>query len=243
MGTRDEIKDEIDQLSGDGQEVLRHISTYMASFEFIEAYQKWYTRAIKLVSLLGKERLEDFNSYYLPNPNRRGISVREGTYVIHDYISGADPRDMGDGRQRAIKLKFVAQLGIVKSLSTRIDSVLSDVEGHLFAELQDEELKVASHLIEINLRAAGAVSGVVLEKHLQRAAANHEITIEKKSPTIADLNEPLKKNDVYDIVTWRKIQHLADIRNYCDHNKGREPTEDEVKELISGTNSIIKTVF
>lgn len=83
----------------------------------------------------------------------------------------------------------------------------------------------------------------MLEGHLQRVAANHSVTISKTNPTINDLNDPLKNDGVYDIVTWRKIQHLADIRNYCDHKKDREPTEEEVKELIAGTDSIIKTIF
>ena len=113
----------------------------------------------------------------------------------------------------------------------------------MFAELQDEELKTASQLVEISLRAAGAVAGVVLEGHLQRVATNHGVGISKRNPTIADLNDPLKADGVYDLPTWRKIQHLADIRNYCDHKKEREPKEDEVKELIAGTDAIIKTIF
>lgn len=117
-----------------------------------------------------------------------------------------------------IASKFESQFSLLKSLSTRIDSVLSDVTGHLLAELQDEELRVASQLVKVNLRAAGAVAGVALEGHLQRVAANHSIIIPKTNPSVADLNDPLKANNVYDLITWRKIQQLADIRNYCDHN-------------------------
>jgi len=145
--------------------------------------------------------------------------------------------------QPVITSKFASQFSLLKSLSTRIDSVLSDVKGSLFVELQDQELKVASQLVEVNLRAAGAVAGVVLEGHLQRVAVNHGVSISKRNPTISDLNDPLKADGVYDIPTWRKIQHLADIRNYCDHKKEREPTEDEVKELIAGRDAIIKTIF
>lgn len=83
----------------------------------------------------------------------------------------------------------------------------------------------------------------MLERHLQRTANNHNIKITKKNPTISDLNDPLKKESVYDTPIWRKIQLLADIRNICTHNKQREPTKEEVEELIQGTNSVIKTVF
>jgi hypothetical protein len=42
---------------------------------------------------------------------------------------------------------------------------------------------------------------------------------------------------------WRFIQHLADITNLCDHNKEREPTEEEVQELIEGVSKVVKTTF
>ena len=132
---------------------------------------------------------------------------------------------------------------ILGSLSARIDSVLQDITGHLFAELQDSELTVAAQLKKVNLRAAGAIAGVVLERHLQRAVQNHNISIRKKSPTISDLNDPLKQAEVYSVPMWRKIQLLADIRNLCVHQKDKEPTAEEVDDLISGVNSVIKSVF
>lgn len=52
-----------------------------------------------------------------------------------------------------------------------------------------------------------------------------------------------EQEKVYDIVNWRFIQHLGDIRNLCDHNKDREPTKEEVEELINGTEKVIKTIF
>jgi len=237
-------------LISDSDDAYKHINHNAASIAFTNAYQDWYTRAIKLVELLGKDRFEEFRNYYLISPNR--IRVDSSTYVIQDYISGfvmpeptisAVRTGIAFKPDRIVKSKFASQIGIVKSLFSRIDSVLSDVEGHLFMELQDNELNMASRLIEINLRAAGVIAGVVLEKHLQRTAINHEIIIEKKEPTISDLNDPLKKEGVYDIPTWRLIQTLGDIRNLCVHNKEREPTEEEVKRLIKETDSIIKTLF
>ena len=84
---------------------------------------------------------------------------------------------------------------------------------------------------------------MILEGHLQRVTQNHNIPIRKKFPTIADLNDPLKNKGVYDNPTWRKIQLLADIRNLCSHKKDREPTGDEVVELITGVNTVIKSIL
>lgn len=250
MKTTEEIKKELEQLVNDSSVADKHIAGETADIAFINSYQNWYTRAVKLVALLGKDRLDEFRSYYLINPDRSRVD--SSTYVIQDYVSGfiLPIPTLGSVRTGTsfhqipvIKSKFATQVGIAKSLSSRIDSVLSDVEGHLFMELQDDELKVASQLVEINLRAAGAVAGVVLERHLQRAAINHGIIIEKKEPTISYLNDPLKRDGVYDLPTWRQIQVLGDIRNLCVHNKEREPTEDEVKKLIKETDIIIKTIF
>jgi DNA-binding FrmR family transcriptional regulator len=132
---------------------------------------------------------------------------------------------------------------ILASLASRIDSVLQDVTGHLFSELQDKELEAAQQLIKISPRASGALAGVVLERHLQRTFKNHALTTRKKNPTISDLNDPLKQAGVYGVPVWRKIQLLADIRNMCSHQKDDEPTKEQVKELIEGVNSIVKMVF
>lgn len=65
----------------------------------------------------------------------------------------------------------------------------------------------------------------------------------KKDPSINDYNELFKKEDIYDTINWRFIQHLGDIRNLCDHKKQRDPSNDEIEELINGTDKVIKTIF
>ena len=87
------------------------------------------------------------------------------------------------------------------------------------------------------------MAGVVLEKRLGQASENHRLKIAKKAPTIADYNNALKEADVVDIAQWRFIQHLADIRNLCDHDKKTEPTRDQVEDLIAGVRKTIKTLF
>ena len=100
---------------------------------------------------------------------------------------------------------------ILGSIENRIDTIFADIEGHIYADLQDAELEAANKLRMVNLRAAGSLAGVVLERHLRRVAKNHGITIRKRKPTIADLNDPLKGAAVYNTPTWRKIQLLAQL--------------------------------
>jgi len=87
------------------------------------------------------------------------------------------------------------------------------------------------------------MAGVVLEKHLSQVCCNHNLTVSKRNPEISDLNNLLKTEKVIEIPQWRFIQRLSDIRNLCDHNKKKEPTPEEVLDLINGVDKITKTLF
>ena len=247
MSTEPEIKKELANLVAEVSHLVKLASESDQILTFGNTYQNWYSRALKLVELLGSDRLAEFRSYYEIDPKRKSYSA--GTYAIQDYVKGmaATENYLTGGSawntHTMVGIRLMNQSQILASLNSRIGTVLSDVKGHLLAEIEDDELAVAQRLVKINLRAAGAVAGVVLEAHLQRTAANHSVRIAKKDPTISDLNDPLKTAGVYDIPTWRKIQHLADLRNLCDHKKSREPNGPEVNELIAGVAAIVKTVF
>lgn len=246
MNTTEEIKKELEELVAKNNKLINLADDKKQTVEFGMEYQAWYSRGIKLVEALAPERLKEFSEYYLIDPKRK--SMGEVNYVIQDYVKAMYPGTYSSGEpfwdaNNIVKMRIVNQVQIISSLAVRIDSVLQDVTGHLFSELQDKELEAATQLIKINSRAAGALAGVVLERHLQRAATNHGIKIKRKAPTISDLNDPLKESGAYGVPVWRKIQLLADIRNLCSHQKEEEPTQEQVNELIDGVNTIIKTVF
>ena len=246
MTTESQIAKELESLINEVTALIKLTRKSEDMLDFGGKYQTWYSRAVKLVELLGADRLAEFCGYYLADPKRKNYNG--STYMIQDYVRGMGA-NIGFADKPlwdihgTVGVRIVNQSQILASLKSRLDSVVSDVRGHLLAEIEDDELAAAEKLLKISLRAAGAVAGVVLEAHLQRVSTNHGVRISKKDPTVADLNDPLKAAGVYDIPTWRKIQHLADVRNLCDHKKGREPTDTEVQELISGVASIVKTVF
>ncbi|TPQ24953.1 hypothetical protein [Methylomonas koyamae] len=210
------------------------------SFNF--GYQNWYTKALKVVDSLAPDRYEEFRSYYEINPKRKSLGY--GTYVIQDYLKMIIPNGNFDFNRRGVVINcFSNQLAILNSITNRCDSILGNIEGELYAELQDNEIATAKLLIKISPRAAGALVGVIIETHLQKVANSHGIKIGKKSPTIADLNEPLKTALVIDTPTWRKISYLADLRNLCSHKKDVDPTKEQVEELIKGADWLTKNVF
>lgn len=210
---------------------------------FKSRYNEWYNESIALIKQLMPERLTDFQSYYKLEKRKETTNA---TYTISDYLIGTQISRMGEvivSRTSAIS-KFEQQYYIVKSLKHRFDSSLYDIKQLLQADVFDSEIDSARELCKKGFyRAAGAICGVVIEKHLSEVCTQHQIKVTKKNPGINDYNELLKSNNVIDIPAWRNIQRLADLRNMCDHHKDVEPTKDNIEELIVGTDKMLKTIF
>ena len=211
---------------------------------FKSGYNAWYNESLALIRQLVPDRLEDFKQYY-KYEKRKVLSYE--TYSVSDYLIGVVKRDYMDnivvGETDVIQ-KFKQQFAILKSLEKRFDSSLYEIRQLLQADLFDSEIDTAKELASKGFyRAAGAVCGVVLEKHLAEVCANHQVQVKKKAPHISDLNDALKSADVIDVPMWRQIQQLGDLRNLCDHKKEREPDADDLTALIRGTESVIKNLF
>ncbi|MDY0282601.1 MAG: HEPN domain-containing protein [Salinivirgaceae bacterium] len=213
---------------------------------FISEYQSWYSEAKVLVKQLLPERLEDFVRYYEKPKARKQINLE--SYRIEDCLQGIV---MKNSRGEVIAdpssaiTHYKQQLAIIKGLRKRFESSLYDIRLHLQAEMFDDELDAASYLLKSRFnRAAGAMAGVVLERHLKQVCINHDVKLpKKKHSTISDLNEALKQENIIDTADWRRIQLLGDIRNKCDHDKDVEPSKSEVNELIDGVKKITQTLF
>lgn len=231
-----EYKTEIDKLDKDIQELIKRSS-------FKDKYNSWYNESLAVIKQLMPERLDDFISYY-KLPKRKEYDYE--TYTISDYLIGL-VKTRGSQyvfKPSSIITKFSQQFQILKSLETRFESSLYDIKQLLQADLFDSEIDAAKELCKKGFfRAAGAICGVVIEKHLHEVCTQRNIKVSKKNPAINDYNQLLKDNDVIDTPTWRLIQRLGDLRNLCDHKKADEPNEDNIKDLIEGSDKVIKTVY
>ncbi len=213
---------------------------------FTNKYQDWYSESLAVVKLLLSDRLADFVKLYEKPRGRKDITHEN--YVIEDYLQGLTVTrgalEIKVVSPEAAIPKFQQQLNILASAKKRFESSLFDIKQLLQADLFDSELEAAKELNKKGfIRGAGAMAGVVLESHLTQVCENHNIKITKKDPSVNDLNNLLKSNDIIEVSTWRFIQHLGDLRNKCDHNKKSDPTEQEVEELIEGVAKIAKSVF
>ena len=211
-------------------------------------YQRWYTEACLVMKQLLPDRLEEFEQFYKGDGRRKEIDI--STYNIKDWLQGLQPstnRATGVPLFNSLTivcLRLNNQIRILASVAVKFESKLTDIQQLVRADLFDSELDTAKELLKhCFLRPAGVVAGVVLEKHLAQVADSNNCKMRKKKPAINDFNQLLKKNDVLDVPKWRQIQRFADIRNLCGHGTEREPTQEEVEELISGVDKITKTLF
>ena len=215
--------------------------------EFRDGYQRWYSEAHEVVKQILPSRLQEFEQLYKGDGKRKELNAT--TYMIQDWLLGIRSA-LNYSQEKLfndiaiVLMRCQNQIEILRSARTRFESTIFDIKQILQADFFDSELEAARELSNKGfLRAAGAVVGVVLEKHLGQMCVNHSITIKKKDPTIGEFNDALKNGGVIDLPDWRFIQRLGDLRNLCDHNKKKDPQKGEVEELLGGVEKVTKTLF
>ena len=213
---------------------------------FKQEYQRWYSEALALLRQLLPDRVADFARHYEKPKGRKDITYEN--YRIEDYLQGlivtrGYPKETVVDSSAAIP-QFRQQLAIAQAAKSRFESSLFEIRQLVQADLIDSELEAAEVLAKHKfIRAAGALAGVVLERHLSQVCVDRQLLTGKKNPTIADFNETLKAGNAIDLPQWRFIQHLADIRNLCDHSRSPEPTAEQVADLLAGARKVTKTVY
>lgn len=233
-----ELQTHLDAMPDD---VRESITKEIPSFH--SAYEKWYSECLAVLKQLLPDRLDAFKRQYEKPKGRKSADFE--SYVIEDYMIGLRVTygyDVKADRKAAFP-KLQNQTAILSAAEARFKSSLFEIRQLVQADLFDSEVSSARELHKNGFyRAAGAVAGVVLEKHLAQVCSDHGIKIAKKNPGIGDFNEALKAAGTIDVPQWRHISMLGDIRNICDHNKQEEPTGFQVIDLIDGTDKVLKTI-
>ncbi|HEX9750108.1 MAG TPA: hypothetical protein VGB22_02280 [candidate division Zixibacteria bacterium] len=226
------------------KEPQRAAEKFKPSFE--RDYQKWYTQADAVIRLILPSRLPEFELLYRSEGKRKAIDAQN--YSIQDWLLGLRvthgyPATESFDHLGCAASRLSLQRKILESARAKFDGSLLDIRHIVQADLFDSELDAARELLKHGfLRPAGVVAGVVLERHLSHVCLSHDVRSRKQNPTLSDFNDLLKNKSVIDIILWRKVQHLGDLRNLCAHDKERDPTKEEVLELIDGAGKITKTL-
>jgi hypothetical protein len=115
---------------------------------------------------------------------------------------------------------------------------------HLQKEyIGDDGLKEAEILLQVgHILAAGATAGLVLEHHLKLLCTQQQPPLLfGKGDGITRVNDSLRKANVYDVIQWRQIQLMADIRNACDHPTVTPPGKADVEEFIKKLRTFLSS--
>ena len=259
--TDSKIKDELEILITQGTRIL-HSGIYQnGSTNFdgetekylkklvkeLENYKKefhiWYPKALRCVRVIMPERLEEFEAFYTGEKKSKKFNYLSAG-ITHNFQGIITT---GGSTEQDYFGKFTSglqeQIYILESAKENMDDALFNYETEIHFNIFKSELDVARELKKHKqLRAAGAVAGVVLEEHLKKSCSNNDIKFRKKNPTISDYNDALKKIRIVDLVTWRLIGRCGDIRNYCVHSKERDPTPDEIDDVIRAAEKIIAEI-
>ena len=247
-GRHEEVSKKLESLIKDGFKLKEYFvedRTATQIFSLEAEYQKFFTVSSELVRQIAPSRYPEYCLLY--RDDKRKIMNVE-TYSIRDYISCMTiSGGLGVPKFNFTSVAFqklMTQISILVSLKSSLRNILFDLKAIIAADLYDSEIDSCRSLMKAkHYRAAGALAGVILEKHLGSVVKSNSIVLTKKNPAISDFIEALKSNGNIDIVQWRGLQRLADIRNLAAHAKEREPTADEIGELIDGVDKTLKLIL
>ena len=200
--------------------------------DFIRFYHEWYAACLALVEANMPSRLKEFN--LLHRVETRGKT----TGGVYHLLS----RGWIDFEAQTEIARRIIQMGaVVASLPQYLEGRLFDLELEIAHLYVNDQLDECEALLKASFtRAAGVIAGVLLERHLRLVCDKHRPPIKypPKKATVSILNERLRRNSVYDVAQWRKVQWMGDVRNECSH-AGSEPRATDVADLIAEVRKFV----
>ena len=211
-------------------------------FYLDEAYNVFYAKACRIISVVLPERLQEFKSCYIYD---KKASQKGSFRAIADYFNNSTTEltSFEKSLEEHTYNLFIQQKNILLSTYEIIDSTLFEIENIMQFNLFINELDIAQDLLNKKyVRAAGVIASTVFDGHLKTVCKNNPNITLKSKDTIGKYIEYLRNAKVIDAIEQRKLQCLNDTRTLCCHKKDREPTETEVQDLITGTKRVLSDI-
>ena len=203
-------------------------------------YQKWYGAVRVIIEKNQPARLDEFDEIY----NYYDIKAKAQSKAQSKRIKQIIERKHIEKQEQFLLFDLInRQFDILSAVPDHLKYSIYDIELTVYSVLMDDEISASRHLLSNGfLRPAGALAGVILERHIKNLLRKNSPPITyRETDALSKVNDLCKNFNIYDGIKWRKIQHLTDLRNLCDHPKERDPTKEEVNDLINEVSEILKT--
>ncbi len=212
-----------EQFRSDGFDVLDMVPEgRRIPVEFVRKCSKWYASSLAILETNMASR-------------RSEMSPLMQFFNEQDYVTQSGQLAM------AREIRQIQHL--IGSIPSYMEGRLYDLELGLAQEFTRDQLVEAEVLLKArHTRAAGAMAGVLLERHLKLLCDRSQSPIKYASKaTISTLNDSLWKASVYKQTEWRRVQWMGDVRNECDHANATEPERKDVQKLIHDVKEFVAT--
>jgi len=203
-----------EQFRSDGFDVLDMVpESRRIPVEFARNCSNWYASSLAILETNMASRRSEMPALMQP-------------LTEQDYVTLSGQLTM------AREIRQIQHL--IGSIPSYMEGRLYDLELGLAQEFTRDQLVEAEVLLKARyIRAAGAMAGVLLERHLKLLCDRSQPPIKYASKaTISTLNNLLWKASVYEQKEWRLVQWMGDVRNECDHANATEPEPKAVQKLI-----------
>src|SRR5208283_4012574 len=138
-----QIVEELTRLLDQQKQIHKLLEDINDLIEFRTVYLRWDTQSLKIVQTLAPDKYDRFVEFFESNPNRKLLDASIEEYV---RTMGTNTEELPFEPQELARMRFLNHLKVLDELSFRVESVLADIEGHLFADLLEKELEAAEVL-------------------------------------------------------------------------------------------------
>lgn len=216
MITEDKIVKRLDQLINKGDPLIANAKLDSYGINHLVDQASFAAWRAQILNLLVRSLLLDQDDVYLQEFGPIGPAPPVYTSVVKRYQEVL----------RALKEDI-------------LDGYLTDVKTLISAEIFDDFLDMAEHLLECSYKdPAGSLCGAVLENGLRRIASNASIEL-KPVEGLSSLNRKCCKAEIYTKIVHDRLQVWIDVRNSADHGQFNEYSEQDVQDMLKGVRKFL----
>ncbi|TVT88749.1 hypothetical protein [Haloferax volcanii] len=193
----------------------------------LTTYESWVNSTRPLVVEFLPERLDEFDK------------MRD-EFVDIVTLQIAAPDHPARSMNRAAQL-ISQQKGIVQSIPDKVEIELLASRKSISRDIAKSEVLRGEQLLEEgDIRPAGVIAGVALERHLITLCSSAEQDVEyDRMDGISSLAKSLSQAGVISDDDMRLLDWMGGVRNKCSHASDEEPKRTEVKRMIREADEFI----